>query len=139
MITIKEVLHTHSALINQFGGKHGIKNLSALESALLRPFQKYNNKDLYSEVNEKAAALLESMLVTKPFQDGNMPAGYVLMRLLLLDEDLDLYATQVEKYDFIIATAAGELKFDDILSWLKTHVAPKDAKQEGIGKLLIDE
>jgi hypothetical protein len=43
------------------------------------------------------------------------------MRLLLLDSDLDIIATEGEKYEFVISIATGDLKFPDICSWINTH------------------
>jgi death on curing protein len=39
MIPTKGVEQIHKLLIDTFGGSHGIRDLSALESALARPFK----------------------------------------------------------------------------------------------------
>ena len=61
MIDISEVVGIHRILIDQFGGSSGIRDWSALESALQRPFQTFDNRDLYPSDLEKAAALTESL------------------------------------------------------------------------------
>lgn len=96
MLPIKEVQQIHKILIDTFGGSHGIRNTSALESALARPFQTFDNKELYPTVIEKASALVESILNNHPFIDGNKRTGYVIMRLFLMDHGLDIDATQPE-------------------------------------------
>jgi death-on-curing protein len=45
MITIDEVQQIHQILIQHFGGIHGIRDMTALESALARPFQTFDNKN----------------------------------------------------------------------------------------------
>ncbi|HMJ46580.1 MAG TPA: Fic family protein [Ferruginibacter sp.] len=74
MISVSDVEQLHKILITKFGGTHGIRDLAALESALIRPFQKFDGKDLYPTVIEKAAALIESILMNHPFLD----LGFVL-------------------------------------------------------------
>ena len=66
MIPIIEVERIHNLLIDTFGGSHGIRDLSALESALARPFQTFDNKELYSTPVDKAASLIESILNKHP-------------------------------------------------------------------------
>jgi len=123
MISIKEAEQIHKILIDTFGGAHGIRDLSALESALKRPFQTFDNKELYPRPIDKAAALAESILNNHPFVDGNKRTGYVLMRLLLLQNGQDIDATQQNKYEFVISIASGKIRFEEIVSWLETHSA----------------
>ena len=47
MISIKETEEIHKLVIEMFGGSHGIRDYSALDSALARPFQTFGNKDLH--------------------------------------------------------------------------------------------
>jgi death-on-curing protein len=100
---------------------HGIRNISALESALARPFQTFDNKELYPTVIEKASALVESILNNHPFIDGNKRTGYVMMRLFLMDHSVDIDATQEEKYNLIIDIASGVKRFEQIVEWLEKH------------------
>ena len=90
MIPIKEVEQLHQILIAKFGGSHGIRDKSALESALARPFQTFDKKELYPSVLEKGASLIESILVNHPFIDGNKRTGYTLLRLFLLQNAIDI-------------------------------------------------
>lgn len=67
---------------------------------------------------DKAAAIFESIVSNYPFIDGNKRTAYVLMRLVLLENNLDIYTDQNEKYKFVISAAKGEIKFDEIREWL---------------------
>jgi death-on-curing protein len=100
MISIKEVGEIHKILIDLFGGSDGIRDLSALESSLSRPFQTFDEKNLHPTPIHKAAALVESIVINHPFVDGNKRTGYVVMRSFLIANGLDIKATQNEKYDF---------------------------------------
>src|SRR5437868_9059005 len=90
MMPIKEGEQLHRILVDKFGGSHGIRDNSALESALARPFQTFDGKELYPSVLEKAASLIESILNNHPFIDGNKRTGYTLLRLFLIQNDIDI-------------------------------------------------
>ena len=122
MIPGIEALQIHEILINTFGGSHGIRDINLLDSALSRPFQTFDGKELYPSPIEKAASLIESILLNHPFIDGNKRTGYVIMRLFLINEGLDIKASQKDKYDFVIRIASGNFKLIDILNWLNNHL-----------------
>jgi death-on-curing protein len=121
MIDIQEVLKLHKSLVDNFGGSHGVRDLSALESALARPFQTFDGTELYPSIYEKAAALLESILINHPFIDGNKRTGYGLLRIYLGLYGFEISASIDNRYELIINIASGTLKFEGILAWLQQH------------------
>jgi len=121
MIAFEEVEEIHKTLITDFGGSHGIRDKEALSSALARPYQTFDSMDLYPTPIDKAASLIESILINHPFIDGNKRTGYVLMRILLISNGIDINANQEEKYVFVIDIASGQSKFDTIVKWLDAH------------------
>lgn len=122
MIKIKEAKLIHNMLISRFGGIEGIRDEGALESALKRPYSTFDQTDLYPNPAEKAAAILESIITNHPFLDGNKRIGYVLMRLTLLQEGLDIEADQNEKYDFVMAISKGRYNFYQIKDWISKRI-----------------
>jgi death-on-curing protein len=122
MISRQAAEQLHEKLIAMYGGSAGTRNVDSLDSALLRPFQTFDGQELYPTILEKAAALIESILGNHPFVDGNKRTGYSLMRLFLLHHQLDIAASQDEKFRFVIEIASGDSRFKDIHAWLKMHV-----------------
>ncbi len=118
MIKQEDVLKIHELLIDQFGGSHGVRDKSSLNSAINRPFATFDQQELYPEPVDKAAAILESIVTNHPFIDGNKRTGYVLARLLLLKSGLDIEATQEDKYEMVIAVSKGEWKLEQIRNWM---------------------
>ncbi|WP_436515420.1 type II toxin-antitoxin system death-on-curing family toxin [Ekhidna sp. To15] len=121
MISEKEVLEIHAILIEQFGGSNGVRDKELLDSALNRPYQTFDGNELYPTPIDKAAAILESIVKNHPFTDGNKRTGYVLARLLLMNEHLDIAANQEQKYQLVISISKGELTFDQIKEWLEKN------------------
>lgn len=124
MIDIHDAIRIHEVLIEKFGGSHGIRDLALLESALSRPFQTFDLEDLHPTTINKAAALIESILINHPFIDGNKRIGYVLMRLLIMNYGFDILATDDEKYDFSIKIDRGEYRYSEITDWLTRNIQP---------------
>ena len=118
MISVQEALEIHKILIEQFSGKHGLRDLSLLESALQRPFQTFDGGELYSTPIQKSAAIMESIVRNHPFVDGNKRTGYVLARLTLLNNGVDIDASQNEKYQLVMKIAENQIDFDEIVKWL---------------------
>jgi death on curing protein len=127
MIQIDEVLALHEIMIERFGGSHGIRDQHLLESALSRPFQTFDGADLYPSIYEKAASLIESMLVNHPFVDGNKRTGYSLLRIFLGINNYEITASIESRYEFVVSVAAGLWKFDQILDWVQTNTAKSGA------------
>jgi death-on-curing protein len=125
VITYEEVLEIHQALIEAFGGASGVRDEGLLQSALDRPFAGFGELEFYKTPEEKAGAIVESIVKNHPFVDGNKRTGYVLMRLLLMQSGNDLQATQDEKYDFVISIASGRLAFPEIVDWIKIKLLAK--------------
>ena len=122
MIEVSEVERIHDILIGRFGGAKGIRDKGILESAIGGPFQTFDGKDLYPDPVDKAAAIFESIVSNHPFVDGNKRTAYVLLRLILKRNQLDINVDQDVKYDFVIKAAKGELTFDKIRAWIRDNL-----------------
>ena len=122
MISVKEVEIIHNVLIDKFGGTKGIRDIALLESALARPFATFDNNDLYPNLVEKASAILESIVINHPFLDGNKRTAYTLMRLILLENQMDIQATQEEKYNLVIFASTGKYRFEEIKNWIQSKI-----------------
>jgi death-on-curing protein len=111
MISVDDAIRMHHALIDEFGGSKGVRDLRGLEAALARPFGTFDQQDLYHSPLEKASALFESLIINHPFIDGNKRIAFTLMMLILADNQLDVEATEDELYAFVISASTGELRF----------------------------
>ena len=121
MITLEDVLALHDLSIKFFGGRIGIRNMDLLKSAVTRPFQTFDNKDVYFSVFEKAAALLESLVKNHPFVDGNKRTGFLASIIFLKRNNIKLKASEAESYEFIMKVASSEILFIDIVTWFQNN------------------
>lgn len=122
MISSSEVEIIHNILIDKFGRARGMRDMGLLESALARPFAIFNEINLYTTPVKKAAAIMERIVINHPFIDGNKRTTYTFMRLILLENQLDIIATQEEKYNFVIGASTGTYRFEEIKDWIFLHL-----------------
>ena len=120
-LTPEQVLFIHARLIAETGGAHGVRDLGLLESAASRPQAVFEEVELYSDVQQKAAALLESLIKNHPFVDGNKRTGITAAAMFLQINSYSLIASNRELESFVLSIASGEQTFDSIVEWLKIH------------------
>lgn len=63
MISKTDILLLHKFLILDFGGADGLRDEALLSSAISRPFQTFDGKELYQSPLSKIAALTESIII----------------------------------------------------------------------------
>ena len=119
MISEADILLLHEFSILDYGGAKEIRDWNLLLSAINRPFQTFDGKELYPGPFEKAAALAESLIINHPFVDGNKRTALLAMLALLKEYGKEISANENELYNFIIQMSMGERKFEEIVIWLK--------------------
>jgi death-on-curing protein len=120
-LSLTEVLLLHARLIQQTGGAEGVRDLALLESAIARPQAMFGGVDLYPDLWDKAAALMESLIQNHPFVDGNKRTGLAAAAILLERNGHRLAADNDEVFDFTMNVARGELRRQEITRWLEEN------------------
>ena len=107
----------------RFGGLPGVLSQDLVEAALARPYNGY-----YRSIEQKSAALVQSMAGNHGFADGNKRTTLILVQTLLTRSGYDLLpANQRERIDdaaeqMILDTVMGRLSFDDIANWFRARI-----------------
>ena len=122
MITVAQAERVHALLVAEFGGATGLRDVGGLEASLARPYQTFGGDDLIPTPTGKAAAMLESIIIRHPWLDGNKRTGYVLMELVLDEANIQLVATEDEKYAMTIRVAEGKSSAEEIRAWIEAHM-----------------
>lgn len=121
MITLAEVVQLHKNSIKDFGGNPGIRDINVLKSAVSRPFQSFEDVELYPSVFEKTAAIFESLIKNRPFIDGNKRTGFLAAYALLYKNRFELVASKEKAYDFVIQVSSSSISFEVIVIWFRKN------------------
>jgi death-on-curing protein len=122
-LTVDEVLEINAEVM---GGRHALRDLDLLESAVARPQASAFGVDAYPDLASKAAALLHSLVLNHAFVDGNKRTA-VLSTLVFLD--LNGYIVrwnQREALNFILRLATHQIELEDAVAFLRNRMHPKD-------------
>ncbi len=121
VLSKRQILLIHEQLIRETGGSQGLRDEDLLESALAAPFQSFDGEDAFPSIYQKAARLGYGLIKNHPFVDGNKRIGTHIMLVFLALNDITLAYTQEELTQIILAIAASEKKYEDLLKWLLEH------------------
>ena len=121
ILSKRQILLLHSALIEAFGGSDGVRDDGLLDSALAAPFQTFDGEPIYPSVQSKAAQLGFGLIRNHPFVDGNKRIGAHAMLVFLELNGIVLRYEQQELIDIILAVASGETGRQGLLQWILGH------------------
>lgn len=119
--TAEQVLFIHSRLIDEAGGSHGLRDLGLLQSAVSRPKATFGGEDLYPDIFQKAAALMESLIKNHPFIDGNKRTAISSTGIFLRMNGYTLETSQKELEGFTLDMATGKASLNDAAKWFKQY------------------
>ncbi|NIN69632.1 MAG: type II toxin-antitoxin system death-on-curing family toxin [Anaerolineae bacterium] len=120
-LTVEQVLFLHGRLIEETGGSHGVRDIGLLQSAVARPQATFEGEELHTDVFSKAAALMESLVGSHPFVDGNKRTGVVAAAIFLIRNGWTLEVSNPELEDLALRVAGGELGVAETAQWLRQH------------------
>ena len=100
-LTLPEVMFLHEDQLVRYGGRKGVRDMGALESALFRPQTGY-----YEDVIAEAAAMMESLAMNHPFVDGNKRVAFAATDVFL----------RINGYRI---TAAANVIYQAVMEWFE--------------------
>ena len=116
-ISVDQAIILHKYLISEFGGAKGLRSISALESALMRPQSGY-----YNDIIEEATALMESLAINHPFVDGNKRISFFVTDVFLRLNGYFIDCDSESAYQFFMNLFETNLfKYDKLHPWLMKH------------------
>lgn len=118
-------LAIHDRQLAEHGGQSGVRDESLLDSALVRPQQRFRAGKPPADLAVLAASLAYGLVCNHPFVDGNKRTAHVAYRTFLLLNGADLMASQQDMYLRMVVLAEGSLSAAEFADWLRAHIAPK--------------
>lgn len=107
--------------MKRFGGSSGVRDIGLIESAVARPRASFDREDLYPNIFDKTAALLQSLLKNHPFVDGNKRTAITSAGVFLKMNGYRLTNTHKEEVKFTLRVDNERLLLEEIASWLKKN------------------
>lgn len=120
-LTFEQILVIHYDQIEKYGGSHGLRDLSLLESAIFRPQTTFGNEELYASIYTKAAALMHSLLLNHPFVDGNKRTSVVSCLVFLRMNGKSIRVSQKELVNVALSVESKKWDVEQLANWLEKN------------------
>jgi death-on-curing protein len=100
-----------------------VRDVGLLAAAAARPLTTVFGEDAYPTFEDKAAALLHSLVRNHALVDGNKRLAWSACRIFHLINGRDLAYSVDDAEHMMMSAAAGNLDVADIAAWLHDHAA----------------
>ncbi len=116
-----KVLLLHQLIAQETGGSIGVRDEGLLESALEVAFSSFGGEEFYPSKEEKGARLGYNLISNHAFVDGNKRIGMYVMLTFLEVNGIHMDCTNDEVATVGLAVASGEMDYDQLLNWVRSH------------------
>lgn len=119
-LDVEIAMAVHDRQLAEHGGLGGVKDIGLLESAIARPVNRYH----YGEDDRctLAAAYAFGIARNHPFADGNKRTAWVMARLFLRLNDVQIVFAKDDAIRTMLALASGDLTEDSLADWFRSHM-----------------
>lgn len=111
----------HFRQLQRFGGRYGVRDENAIESALARPRQQWAYAE-HNDLASLAAAYGYGLTRNHGYVDGNKRIGFVAMAVFLDLNGWTLHAPEPDVVRVMSAVAAGAMSEPELAAWLRSYV-----------------
>jgi len=98
-----------------------LRDAGLLAVAAGRPRVTVFGADAYPTLDDKAAALLHSLVRNHSLVDGNKRLAWTATRVFYILNGRDLTYSVDEAETLVLAAAAGELDVPELATWIRAH------------------
>jgi death-on-curing protein len=111
----------HLDQVQEHGGLPGLRDESALESALARPRNKWAYESTH-DLADLAAAYAYGLVTSHPYRDGNKRIAFLTMVIFLGLNGWDLEAPEAEVVTMMLAAAEKHCSETDLAAWIRSRM-----------------
>ena len=119
----EKVLLLHQLIVKETGGSNELRDIGLLDSALEGIFQTFGGEEFYPTKEEKGARLGYTLISNHAFVDGNKRIGMYVMLTFLEVNGIHMDCTNEDVVEAGLGVASGEMNYEELLVWVKTHRA----------------
>lgn len=117
--------YLHSQIMMHTGEPWGQRDEQLTRAAVTRPFRTAFGQELYGDIYQKAAALLDSIVNRVVFRDGNKRTALVAAALYLGRNDQIMHINPKEGEAFMWHVVMNHPDISEIAAWLREHTIRK--------------
>lgn len=118
-VSVRDLLEIATAVLDDAA----VRDAGLLAAAAARPLTTVFGQDAYPTFEEKAAALLHSLVRNHALLDDNLLLAWSACRVFHLINGRDLSYTVDDAEQMVVAAAGGHLDVAGIAAWLGDHAA----------------
>lgn len=120
-LTTEDILRIHSAIVDETGGSHGVRERGALAALQGLPKQAAFGRELYPTVFDKAAVYARNIIFGHPFIDGNKRTAVAAADVFLQLNGYEICAPQGAVESFALSVIEKKLGLGEIAEWLEAN------------------
>jgi death-on-curing protein len=116
-LTADDLIEINASIL---GGTAAVRDAGLVSSSAMRPATVAFGTEAYTTIDEKAAALLHSVICNHAFIDGNKRTGWTAARVMLMLNGRRPTLTNDEAFDLVlrIATSCSQIEVKEIAAAL---------------------
>ena len=121
-INLAALLQLHAASLAEHGGRSGIRDQAALDSALARPRNRFAYEP-HTDLATLAASYSFGLTRNHPFHDGNKRVSLHAADLFVLINGHEIIIEdEVDAIRTILGLAAGEIGEEEFSTWIRDRL-----------------
>jgi len=121
-LSVEQVVSLHQGLTSVLSGDPGIRDLRALDAAILRPTATFAGEDVYPTLAAKAACLMHGLVATTPFVAASKGTAAVAADCFLAANGVALAASDQDLLQVVQALERGEVGVEALAIWFSQRV-----------------
>lgn len=141
LLTLEEIIKIHDHVVNNSKAEPGVLNEGMVEVISKKPELVVSGEELYKNIYQKGASLMESIIRLHPFVDGNKRTSLaVLIEYLWINEYIIFLPLSSVRRTVIIAMNAGQDQdsinnlVNDTSMWIEKYAIEQG---DGLRKRLV--
>ncbi len=116
-LTVDDLLEIATEVLDNVA----LRDAGLLAAAAGRPRVTVFGVDAYPAFDDKAAAVLHSLVRNHSLVDGNKRLAWAATRVFCILNERDLTYSVDEAETLLLAAAAGELDVPELTTWIRAH------------------